>query len=1057
LERLGLHEGDYTFRFIFNDETGRPIGSRLVSMILQSATAEARDVEISYKWEMMLLAWQIMNPMILLAMFNEAPRPDPQYEGSETYTPMCGDHSETFLGTHYYGEQGPMWYPYQSCQKPRYHEDDVNYVVKCKRPVEGFGPETPEGIRWSYWERMRGNDKFSTWNAGVIAILGCFYREWSYTYQLTGAQDFVGYTRIRSCHPNGAFAKDREALRVSRHFVKRNLKVREEAVTKEDDAFALEWTDEFAQIVFSNTQTFGTRIGSEQDTAIWVHIVDGISEVKRTYDNLEHPFGRYLLKSVGSYDFNETFITPTFTENRFKLSEVLEDRDLTSIAKRSTDGSLVYTPGEPYALNSSQSYDDIIPVYKIPGTAWGWLERPKDIIRGTPRISGLSLYNPSVALWKTDKESAVYTDEGTHDLVYTPPIFDINTGNVITHPTVSWAGGPAKVLSWYTGTWVDQQTAYDSSIYPEPVRPTFFGKTCSTSTTVGFLADSTGLQPFVNGITNAGLDIKYTMRGVGVSCSISQEELPYVISNAVNDVSPLLAQITKANTKFYLTAPNIINLFLEGLFYVEEIHITYKFGPETGGSGKRYDIPSINVYVTSETTSSWVASGNYQKSPNSGVVEGVSGDGTVYTQTGYMLKKVTYSVGTWAKYIYLVYGTLRADANAGIEEMEILYRKPVERTESVWNYEQKVNLSQGLTGEPDYRKMLYYYSRTLVDYGDGLEYNLLAADNGLKSTKFTNRSIKDVILEYEFFDPLGVRFPYGTRVHPQTSAIGYPDSDGVWTVPGALSVCTKGQTLVAGIHKNDSPPYITVGDRILPNNSNTALNETSDCTTGVGNKLLNEEAQECLFNEARSLLGGDPVSVFNWFWHPDEVAFWEGELGKVLPTTIQLELVSRIPKMYKLYQKEYFGCSSNNSVPYYDGRLHSIDKWQALGHRITVGNPQFNEACYDVVVNKHEEHFGESLYGTAAYAGNSGAPKWPYETYRDADYYREHGFIMSKEDYMGGRIGGAGIEGMVQRNSYAHGNLFAQRVIEDEVNEVVNVGRIKAAQADATHRGFHED
>lgn len=1074
LSDLKYHEGDYTFLFIFNDETGRPVGVKRISMLLQSATPETRDVEIRYRWEMKLLHWPILDSLLLLARYNKPMRPAEDYEGAEHYNPRCGDHSENLLASHIFGDPGPMWYPYESCLEPRYHEDNFNNAVKCQNYVEGFGSGNSntgplDGKRWSYWERMRGNDMLSTWVSSPIFLVGCFYREVSSSYQLTGPQTFDGYTRIRSSHPHAAFAKDREALRVGRHFVKRNLSVRNEIVGEVlSSDYGIGWTDEYKQLIFTdpNDPSKGILVGDEQQTPIWVHLSDGISPVNRTTSDRQHPFTHYLLESVGSYTFNETY--DESDDNRYKLSEVLEDRDLTSVQARRPDGTLIYSPGDPVYMDEYQNYNDLLPVYKRPDIAWAWLEQPKDIVRGVSEIGGINLYNPSSNVWKTDRESAVYSDEGLHNFVYIAPEFDEETGLVTKNPSFSWSGGPVREINWYTGKWVEDYGVL--SVYKALINDSgfnFFGKGSDGSK---FLMDDSGAHKYVYNVTNEGVEYKRTARGVGVDSTLSCELLPFDRSELVNDVLSVYTEFSRLNEKLEQYASYTFTAPCGGYYYIESIDITWKYGIAVSGveEGVRYDIPKTWIFSVALTPTEGIKVGlvalsEYERATSSEVLETEGEGGVVYTYEGSGYKKVTYSVGAWCSSLKFLFEGILAGAKANADRVEIWYRRPKDQTEIVKNYEQKVNISTGDTGTHDYRHMLYYYSRTYVDFGDGLAYNQLDTNfitsPNMSSIKFTSRSVKDVVLEYEYGDYGNVRFPYKSEVHPENSPLAADDHDGLRSVPDAIQICTKGRTLITNAHVNDCPEYVEIGGSSVNNPLDKAVNENSSCAGRVGRRQMGEKVQECLYNEARGLLGGDVTTTYKWFWHPDEKSFWEGQLGIVLPgTSLKLELKSYIPEMYRLFQHEHFGCSSQLAVPYYDGRLHEVHPWRALGHRLYVGNPKFNYTCYDVVVFKISDHMGERTYGTSEYGQGAaaGGAVWPYETYRDRNYYLHRG-IIERGGYLGGAIGGAGPGFWAAQSQFSHGFTVPQLDTQRQIDEQIETGIQDSVRADASRSGMHSD
>ena len=328
--------------------------------------------------------------------------------------------------------------------------------------------------------------------------------------------------------------------------------------------------------------------------------------------------------------------------------------------------------------------------------------------------------------------------------------------------------------------------------------------------------------------------------------------------------------------------------------------------------------------------------------------------------------------------------------------------------------------------------------------------------HGHLQCKLTSKSVKDTVLEYEFYDPTGTRFPYKEDIKPDSNSLLSEDSDGLLSYPGSIDICTKGRTLIAGTHINDNP-QIMEGQNY--NTDNQATNETSSCADNVGNLRLQEDTQDCLYGEAKDLAGngGTVVSTFEWFWHPDELDFWvdtaKVDLSGISPT---LTLTSVVSPLYKLFQHEDFGCSSEVSVPYYDGHLHYIPKWQAMGHWLYVGSPAFNHACYEVVVFKIGKHL-EADYETYDYGSNREGPNWPYLSYKDSAFYLDAGRVEKRGTYMGGRLGGVGPDFWVQQSQFAHGETLPQQVDSWETYEAVEGGRTDSTRAEASRSGYHTD
>ncbi len=1046
-KEMGYHEGSYSFMVIFNDETGRPIGIKRIVMLVQSAMVETRDVEIYYEWKMHRQAWVIIDTQFLLARVSE-PMTPALAPGSETYKPKCGDHSETFLAKHSFGTPAPMWYPYIRCDDPKYNQEGEGVSIKCKNFVEGHGQDY-EGKRFSYWERMRGPDVLRTVNFGPIFAVGCFWRQVDYNYQTIGEQSFTGYTRIRSAHPDGPFSKDREAIRISRHYTKRNLKVRNETIKNEEDSNIVVWDDTYGQILFDPNQPAGEiRIGSEIETPIWVHINDGVGVVNATTSAVQHPFTHYLMSTASKHAFNEVF-----SEGRYKLSDVMSERDLTESTLRDPFGNLIYRPGEPQLFDLGERLDDIIPIYKDTNIGWAWLEEPRDPVRGSPQITGIRLYNPSFTYWKKDKESATFSEDGTHALIYTAPYFE-DDGTLNRHPSIQWFGGPPRSINWYTGEWVttvltdvgsEDFIPYDLTAHISEYPFQLFGKGVDGT---AFLADDSGLHIYIASTDSSGTPTyASTFRGLGVNSSITVSELPYTLADWVVDNNGARREIDSGKDNISKTnANNVFTVSLLQGSYVEKVEVTYEVGKDPVEENTIYDIPAIsmNVGIVVRDKNGVLTASTTRTLSSSTYIQGASSlvPGWAFVDT----REIVYGIGVRCESITMHSTGVRRGRKAKIDTVKIWYRRPEDRVEDVLSYERRLNISSAETGTPDYRDMLYYYSRTIPSFGDSLQFSLFIPDS-LPSIKFTSRSVKDVILEYEYYDVTNTRFPYKTEVLPENNLETSEDEDSILSIDTAINICTKGRTLFAGAHKRDVS---------VENGFFVAPDEDSPCAADVGDMKLDESAQECLYDAAKGLAGNNFTAEFNWFWHPQEIEFWEtvgidDVASKFSPT---LTLTSQVAPLRKLWRHEEFGCSSSMSAPYFDGRIHTIPSWQGLGHWIYAGNPLFNETCFEVVLFKVPEHIGERTYGTDDYKDTKLFPSFPWDTPQDASYYQSRGLIEQRGSYTGGSIGGAGIMGFfIAQSQFAHGETAPQTMIRDEVNQQIYAGRIEAARAGAANIG----
>jgi hypothetical protein len=808
-----------------------------------------------------------------------------------------------------------------------------------------------------------------------------------------------------------------------------------------------------------------------KETPIWVHLTDGVSEVEYTSEEAQHPFSHYTLKSVGPKDYSETYNSL----NRYKLSSVIGDRDLTSTVSRNTNGTLVYSPGEPDCFDE-ESYSDLVPVFLDKNISWAWLEKAKDVIRSnsaSSTITGITLYNPSQDVWKKDKESAVYSEEGTHNLEYYAPTFDDN-GNIVTHPVLVWFGGLEKTINWYTGQWGISGTPYDYRTHTNVSNFKLYGME-TDSITSHFIADHSGIHKYISGITSSGVDYGYTFRGLGVNSVVCPEDLPYTLSNYTADDSSISIQVGKLNNNFQPKNSASLEVKMKGCYYVEELKIAFKYGYGSlsdeyirmhgiTASSVRFDIPALKVTVLNNGTGDISETANvaYIRSPDlSGRdIPYTDGDSIISYSGADAVRTTRYTVNKMCSRILLSFGALRGDGYAYVDSLEITYRKPEDRVEPVTHFERRVNISRADSGSTDYRDLLYYYNRTVATYGDSLAYTA-STDSTESSVKFNNRSVKDVVLEYEYSDPTGTRFAYKDEVKPSSNQLNTYDQYGVLSYQPQIEINTKSRNLIARAHVDDCPQWVTSDSgRLVVNSEPTSGNENSGCgsTAGTGfdlagNLVLNEDLQECLYDDAKSLMLYNFDTTYEWFWHPDEIAFW-GQFGiNTSNFSVDLKLSSVVPAIRKLFEHEYYGCTSSLSVPYYDGKVHKINPWQAMGHRIRAGTPLFNDACYAVVVHKIEQHLGESTYGTVAYGDNSSGNKWPYEVVKDAASYISAGKVDKKGTYYGGAIGGIMGTGF---GAVDYGGAAQSTTAVEEIHELTVSSRTEGSRADASRAGVHQ-
>lgn len=997
VKNLYLKEGSLHFMFIAKDEDGRPIGYKYPAFLAQSAIAQARDVEIRYKWGAQMQHYPVHDLLVLFASFYQ-----PTYSVTwrllrlvQEYDPFCGDHNETVGGQTGFApfnldedDHGALWYPYVWCQTPAYHGDSSVFTNprRYDGTVEGFfGPPK----RRYYWERMRCFDKYMPAIIDYIPQQGCFWSERTTTVNANPPFVFFGYTKIRSSHAFGHWATDRESIRVSRHWKKRNLEIDNETLSLESDkSYSITPTEEFEAAIL------GT--GGDTATPIWMHINDGISVVSPMTESLEEPFAHLLLDRTGVHDFNETH----FTE-RYDLRDILEEKDFTTTLDRSEDGTQVYAPDETvFTTESGTSFifdegNDIRLVFKAPGeedgdqAVWAWLTEPDDIERGSStRIDGIQLKNPDRFYFKKNLLPAVHTTEDAHELAYTPYVFDDN-GNIETRATLSLDGGPPLEIDPDDFLVEDNIFTITSSSPYNPLQHAgedysfrIFNQDEKNSEgnyerVATFLADGRGLQRFEN---PSGGDKLATYAGILVSNTINVDELPYetVDLSVVDrdfldeDAEILSSEISKYKDLIREYGPGETLRVKSGLvdfkghYYVESVEIQAFYGI-------RHDLPSIAIegtlYSTGKVTT-LINPTTYISGLN------VSGGGTTTT--------VTLAINQRLKNINIYFGARAPGRRMQIDSIRINVREPKARTETITTQAPKVTVSYGNTGTHKPSDLELYFQRSYPDFATNYD----SGGSASTSIKFLGRRIKDVIPTFDFTDPISNRFPYANI--DVTTIPGYATESAhageVRYIAGSVQACSKGWAMYTNDHSSD--PGGSLSD---PNSFN-----------GV---RPFEDLQEELYSEAGSLLG-DKTSVYNSFWHPKEIELFDQYGVNLEGYNWTLILSSTVAPINRVMRHEGYGCEAGPTSEEYDGTVHKLENWQGRGVFHYACDAVFNWSCLTTVMNKCY-NFLYQEYGTESYLDNNVVSRFTYRfTFPPREYQSYVAAGLVDKNYIGGRFGG---------------------------------------------------
>lgn len=1027
LTNIALEEGSQHYNVVFSDEDGRPVGTKRVGFLTQSTIVQARDVEIKYQWGAHMQHYPTRPIMLVFATFHE-----PTFATRERlikviyqYEPFCGDHSPTDIGNNLFtpynietDSPGVLWYPYKQCVQPRYYRrvDEWWGPVNYDDPVEGFDTQR----RRYYWERMRFFDQYTPSIMNAWGQIGCFFSEYTTTANAHRPVVFTGYTKIRSDHVFGAYATDRESVRISRHWEKRNLAATEEIVKQEEGGLTIELTDEYKAVLYDEEGNL--REGAETATPVWMHISDDFSVVKPTTEDIVHPFGRYLLNNVGSYQFNEAF-----SDTRKALSDTFEDRDYTSNAARATDGSVVHITAESFANNASGELendpgDEVRWVFTNQENSWAWLASPPEPDRDTAlnsadsgRITGLHLTNVGPTFFKKNKKSATHPVEGSHTVRYLAHQFTVS-GTIDFPANISMDGGPEWNISQTDGLlYILEGSPYLSEEHADEEYD--FALLGNGPGGIGLLADNRGLQFFEVAGEKAA-----TYAGINMSLLFDINELPHrvVDINRIDRFSDgsetsIISKVEEFSREYPETerAPQILELNFSGHYYVEEVIIDFTYGkPSQEGQNPTpiVDIPVIEISGLAKVDGVATVSGT-EASP-------IPAEELVFATTAYtsgaaveVLKTERRSFGVRQRLFTLdiSLGARNKDRRTIVDKVQVIVREHTDRVEAIYTYEPRVQTSNAQTGTHKPSDLEFYFQRSTPDFAKNYQngqISLADLNPGNYSVtkipgtevKWLGRQVKDLIPMFNFTNFEGL-FPYDnidiSQIPNYTEGTS-PANQELKYLDTPVLTSSKGWTLATSKHYTD------------PSSSSVSTDSGPD---GVPNVTIetwpNEDLQKYLYDHAAEQLGN--TAIYSSFWHPAEKEFFEEQAGINLDDySWELSLTSTPAPIDRVYRSSHYGCDLQTTNEDLDGFVHRLPTWQAKGVFHYLCDPRYSWACLAVVMNKCNEFLFQS-YGKAEYLDNNVVDRFSYKFEfppKDRMAYKSRGLYNQNEE--GGFIGGTG-------------------------------------------------
>lgn len=1032
--RLGnvhLREGSQHYMFVFKDRNGRPVGTKTKAFLTQSAMVQTRDVEVRYKWGAHMQHYPNIDGMILTAALHKPIRASTQdrlVRIIQEYDPICGDHAETTAGNAAFrafdldtDRHGPLWYPYKRCETPQYHADSSVFsnVIEYSDTIEGFGGIEggldATGHRRDYWERMRFWDQYMPAIMNWIPQLGCFWSERTTTLYASRPVLFTGYTKVRSSHLFGEFGVDREAVRVSRHWEKRNLSFQQETIDQEEGGESITIDTGFAAAMFDENGNLNE--GADLQTPIWVHINDGLSVVTPATEEVEHPYNHLLMSRVGSHSFGESFV-----DDRISLKDTVVERDYTSALVRSEDGSTVYLPdgteltAEEGTLFKEELGSDIRWVFKDQNTAWAWAAAPSAPVRGSPRITGLFLSNPAQVIYKKTRTPATHTTEGNHTITYTPHEFT-TSGTISASASLSMDDGPSLLVSQTTGIifiLADSGSPYDIDEHEgEDYQFVLLGNGPGG---VGILADGRGLQRY-----EVDEEKFATLAGVSINPVFDIDELPYEVVD-IRTLSRLADAPLGGTEQIGNTigeygsddvAPITIPLDFQGHYYVETVTVDFVVGGD-------FDVPVINIEGVEKEVGEDVSDGVFSDgATNTSYLKGNSiTPGTSNTQT-FSLNQRYFS-------LLLHLGARLPDRKMKIENIQVKLRNHVESSEEVFIFEPRFQVSTGNTGTHKPSDLELFFQRVEPEFSKSylsgqLSVGALDLGQGITAIagvdiKFTGRQIKDILPYFEFTDPSFIRFPYSSidleAIPGHTTAVNAAGTFNYINSP--VQVSSKGWTMYTTRHFED--PL----DKLFP---------TDTGPEGVQNVYAEEngpqeDLQEILYSYASDNLLGDRVAEFTSFWHPTEVEFFADSGVDLGEFAWALSLRSEVAPIDRVYRHQSYGCIPSITSENLDGFVHQVENWQAKGVFHYQCDARYSWACFTTVMNKCNS-FLFTEYGTPSYNNTDVLQRFKYVWVfppREHQSYINSDLINQNEQ--GGIIGGTGPVGSAIAASVPAPNIY---------------------------------
>lgn len=391
---------------MFSDEEGRLISTMASKLCVSVARTLCRDVEIYYNWFGDCTRYKLRPESGFLRIDQDGPfRLESVGSDSRGSNIPCGDHQ---LGA--FSNTGPMWFPYDSCLRTDYY-DVYTGANTCTMPHE----DTP---RYDY--RFRGPDYNVPFASPHSTLWDCA-EDWAVGHSELEPLSvrFTGYAKKRgyiNAELYRAFGWTLPKFgNVLREYVERFISI--------DNASYLSMKTEtptpsyaWMPFVMDNDMFFldfncidGNEINFVTQLNFWKANTDVSEKVDRSGPN------------IARYDFNSVF-----NIRRTILASYPDP---------------ILTLGSTYSFVAY--YNFVNENYQ-----WAWQEEWAEIERssddGAVAMYFVNLSRPDYIFDLYKEEHKFIADEGTYDLVFTPPTIDKSNGVLDEYPSIRLGAGEQR-------------------------------------------------------------------------------------------------------------------------------------------------------------------------------------------------------------------------------------------------------------------------------------------------------------------------------------------------------------------------------------------------------------------------------------------------------------------------------------------------------------------------------------------------------------------------------------------------------------------------------------